>query len=549
MRLSVGLVFLLALSGVGCGGTSLDNGNTGGAGGDAGRGGSAGFGGGGSSGFGGSGGTAGLGNPCERGLCEDDGNACTTGPFCGSAATFICHFPPVEDAAECAGGAGICLSGKCVGRFPCTERGIRDAIAAGGGPHTFACDGPTTVVTEAEITIDKEVILDGEDNLTIDANAQHRVLRVEYLVVAELRRLTVQGGAAAPQSGGGIDNQGTLTLENSTVSENSADQAGGIRNAGVLYLRNSAVERNTAEVGGGVVGGTLIAIDSAIVDNESTGAWGGGINGGRITLIRSTVSRNAGGGVRVSDGGHVLLRDSAVMSNTGTSGAGILSAGTVTLLNSTVSGNVSVLNGGGIFNQETLHVAGVVVLMNSTVSGNSAGERGGGIHNNGSVQIVNGTISGNSAGIDGGGIYNRINGRLLLFSSTVSGNSAAAGSGIYYYDGAVDGELTLTNSLVDGECAGSPVSSDGGNLESPGDTCAFEQASDQVGVGPLQLALGPLQDNGGPTETHALGEDSVAIDVIPEAECLDAEGAPLTTDQRGEARTPMCDVGALEVQP
>ena len=68
--------------------------------------------------------------------------------------------------------------------------------------------------------------------------------------------------------------------------------------------------------------------------------------------------------------------------------------------------------------------------------------------------------------------------------------------------------------------------------------------------------LGPLQDNGGPTMTHALGEGSVAIDVIPEEDCVDADGASLLTDQRGELRpvailgpAPKCDVGAFEVQP
>ena len=67
------------------------------------------------------------------------------------------------------------------------------------------------------------------------------------------------------------------------------------------------------------------------------------------------------------------------------------------------------------------------------------------------------------------------------------------------------------------------------------------------------LNLGPLGDNGGPTMTHALLPGSVAIDVIPETECLDADGEPLTTDQRGEPRPEtggtMCDVGSFEVQP
>ena len=53
--------------------------------------------------------------------------------------------------------------------------------------------------------------------------------------------------------------------------------------------------------------------------------------------------------------------------------------------------------------------------------------------------------------------------------------------------------------------------------------------------------------------THALLPGSVAIDWIPEADCVDADGAPLTTDQRGEPRPEpsgtMCDVGAFELQP
>jgi hypothetical protein len=89
--------------------------------------------------------------------------------------------------------------------------------------------------------------------------------------------------------------------------------------------------------------------------------------------------------------------------------------------------------------------------------------------------------------------------------------------------------------------------SHGYNIESPGDTCGFDQETDQVEVTAEQLNLGPLQDNGGPTGTHALGAGSVAIDQIPEADC------EVDTDQRGEPRPAgtesKCDVGAFEVQP
>jgi hypothetical protein len=63
------------------------------------------------------------------------------------------------------------------------------------------------------------------------------------------------------------------------------------------------------------------------------------------------------------------------------------------------------------------------------------------------------------------------------------------------------------------------------------------------------LKLGELAHNGGLTETHALGAGSVAIDVIPAVDRVDTDGEPLTTDQRGEPRDSMCDVGAFEVQP
>ena len=93
------------------------------------------------------------------------------------------------------------------------------------------------------------------------------------------------------------------------------------------------------------------------------------------------------------------------------------------------------------------------------------------------------------------------------------------------------------------------MSSGGGNLESPGDTCTLDEAGDSPNVSPERLALGPLQDNGGPTETHALGVDSVAVDEIPVEACVQADCEPLTTDQRGEPRASICDVGAFEVQP
>jgi predicted outer membrane repeat protein len=363
----------------------------------------------------------------------------------------------------------------------CSEQGIRSAIAQGGGPHFFDCKGPTTVVTQAEIGIDNDVILDGEGNLTVDGNGDHRVFSVVSGVTAELREVTVMRGAA--DSGGGIYSGGSLTLTNSTVSGNSAEQGGGIYHEGDgdLTITDSRVSGNTARAGGGGIyelHGMLTLTNSAVSDN--TAGFAGGLRTGGGTLMNSTVSGNSVPDV----------------------GAGILfsrGSGTLTLTNSTVSGNSAGGSGGGIFCQEE---------------------------------------------------------ELTLANTTLSGNTAHSGDAIFTRP-----ECTLAQSiatLIEGDCAASPpggliwVSGDH-NIESPGNTCGFDQPTDQVNVTSEDLNLGPLQDNGGLTETHAPLPGSVAIDRIPEGACVDAAGSPLTTDQRGEPRPETggsrCDIGAFEVQP
>jgi len=104
----------------------------------------------------------------------------------------------------------------------------------------------------------------------------------------------------------------------------------------------------------------------------------------------------------------------------------------------------------------------------------------------------------------------------------------------------------LINSIVDGDCSfhESSHTSNGYNLESPGNTCGFDQVTDQVSVSSGDLKLGSLQDNGGPTMTHALLPGSVAIDKIPR---VDGD-CKVWTDQRGTQRDTLCDIGAFEAQ-
>jgi hypothetical protein len=218
--------------------------------------------------------------------------------------------------------------------------------------------------------------------------------------------------------------------------------------------------------------------------------------------------------------------------------------GALTLENTTVSKNQGI----GIYSRNTLH------LVESTVSDNWIN-----VMNNGMMTVTNSTIS-NGLGEGAAGIHSC--GGLRMLNSTVSGNAGRAitvceGNAATLTNCTVLGTLrvvsdaiaVLKSTIIDGDCendAEAIVISNGHNIESPGDTCGFDQDTDQVDVTGGELNLGPLANNGGPTITHALGASSVAIDVIPEAMC------ELPIDQRGQSRPEtggtMCDVGAFEAQ-
>ena len=326
---------------------------------------------GGTSGTGGDGGTGGTPECASPEDCDDDGDECTAALCTGGT----CQTTPLDDGAVCT--EGECHQGACTPVFPCTEQGIRDAIAEGGGPHFFDCVGPTTVATEAQIVIDNDVILDGEGELTVDGQGDHRVFRVENGVETELRGVTVTGGFAEgdfpDNSGGGIyiSNTGTLTLTDSTVSDNTAQVGGGITNNGTLTLTNSTVSGNTAQV------------------------YGGGIsNNGTLTLTNGTVSGNNagrdGGGIYISNTGTLTLTNGTVSGNTvGRDGGGIYNSGTLTLTNGTVSGNTAIDEGYGIYNEGTVTLTNT--LMDDPCAVNSPTSLGGNLESPGNTCGLNRT--------------------------------------------------------------------------------------------------------------------------------------------------------------
>ena len=134
----------------------------------------------------------------------------------------------------------------------------------------------------------------------------------------------------------------------------------------------------------------------------------------------------------------------------------------------------------------------------------------------------------------------------MISNSTISGNNP---NGIANNQGF---SVTLQNSIVSnnaGSNCSSGMVSNGYNLSSDG-TCTFNSRGDLNNHDPL---LGPLQNNGGPTQTMALLPGSPAIDGGNPAGCTDGLGNLLKTDQRGMPRpdkedTGGCDMGAYESQ-
>ena len=209
---------------------------------------------------------------------------------------------------------------------------------------------------ELSNTTETETITGPAAGVTIDAGGLSRVFQVDALVTASISGLTITGGNASLDGGGGVKNFGILALTNCTVTGNSAYSGGGLQIDGTATLTNCTVSgNNSATFGGG--GGLYIS--------------------GAATLTNCTVSGNSAN-----------------------LGGGVFTSGTATLTHCTVSGNFFsgfTLNnaGGGVFNSGTL------ALTNCTVSGNSASD-GGGLSNFGTLTLTNCTVSGNSARRVGG---------------------------------------------------------------------------------------------------------------------------------------------------
>jgi hypothetical protein len=330
-----------------------------------------------------------------------------------------------------------------------------------------------------------------------------------------------------------VDNYGTLTMDDVIVGNQFNPIHAGLYNSGSMTLTRCTFTGNRVPNGNAdsIENDGTMNLDHCSVSTNS-GGEGSIYNTGSLTMDNSIViahsyATSSRGGI-VNDGGIVVLRNCSISNNVSVEGGGIWNGGSLAVTNCVINGNRSVYStpptpGGGLFN------FGYAILQNTTVSGNSAMGQGGGIWNDGGLRLLNCTIASNTASMDfeaGGGVWNSTSDRTLFQSR----NSIIAGN-----------KSSPTNQTLIADDIRSNLESFGHNLilSTNGWSNAGYNHTDLVGVDPL---LGPLQDNGGPTWTHALMKGSPAIDAG------DPNGAP-SDDQRGVPRPqgPGIDIGAFEL--
>jgi hypothetical protein len=304
--------------------------------------------------------------------------------------------------------------------------------------------------------------------------------------------------------------------------------------AGVT-LKNTTLNDNVLDIWQAPAGSKMVFSNLTFTGGTATGGLTAGLyaDDQDLTLVNCVFTGNtaqSGVGAVSTVNGPLTLIGCTIANNKGTIGGGVTSnGGTLVILNCAITGNTSTQNAGGGVRFNSSLGSGTLTVRNSTIANNSAATAGGGIGLSafsGTATIQNCTITGNAVtgtAVNGGGV-GRFSGTggIALESCIVAGNTSTLGPDI-----GTAGPVTA-NACAIGEPAGFKLTSGSNNLP----------------YQPLaNLKLGPLADNGGPTQTIALLAGSPCLDV-------GANPAALTTDQRGPgfARTSGggTDIGAFE---
>jgi CSLREA domain-containing protein len=282
----------------------------------------------------------------------------------------------------------------------------------------------------------------------------------------------------------------------------------------------------------------------------------------RTATISGVTIRNGhssmGGGI-YNQSGYLTLDHVIVTGNYAAQrGGGIFNTGTLIMSDSSLVSNVASSSGGGLYNfRGSVNMTGGTTALNTSLNG-------GGLANEAQLILVNSTVVGNAATYNGGGIYEQ-SGTASIYNSTIAYNDADSdanpigyGGGVYIANATT---VNIRNTLLVGnyvrgypdfhsDCWGDgTLVPNGLNFTTTLGVCNVPNGAWSV-LNSLAY-LGPLQNNGGPTQTVALLSGSNAIDTGDPTfgfDCLDQYSNPILTDQRGFTRPAgyFCDVGAFE---
>jgi predicted outer membrane repeat protein len=380
----------------------------------------------------------------------------------------------------------------------CTQSALQAQLAA-GGTVTFNCGAgqQSIAITSAMNVISSfpAVTVDGNDTITLDGTGTTSGMLNVFgsdtaLATVTLKHITLTNGniSTGLNAGGTIQNFGNLTLDTVTITRgHSAGSGGGI----FQELCNGCLTAS-------------LTVKHSLFQNNTGGSGGSAISmeGGVASIADSTFSGNTG-----SVGGAIALYGNSTFKVI------------VSIDRSTFTGNSATFSGGAI-SVESLNPGSNVTITNDTFTANTA--------------------TGSTA--HGAALY-IASAPVTIRNCTIAGNSAAGSGGAVYFE-SVNPVTWVANTIVasntGGNCAvaAGALISGGNNLQFGDTTCP--------GMTVANPLLGALANNGGLTQTMALGAGSPAIDRG------DSINAP-STDQRGVARTDgngdgivAVDIGAFE---
>jgi hypothetical protein len=405
------------------------------------------------------------------------------------------------------------------------RQAILNANAGGGGTITFAnVTGAISLQSPLPIlTANIKIVGPGYSQLAITCSNT-----IALTILTNSANSTGSLSGLAIQST--LANFGDFTLLDSFIGPQFHPGPAPVYNSGTMTVSRCILTGNQITDGNDSIEnhGTINLDQCSITNNRGAGCV---YNSGNLNMDNSVVAGQtyftSGSGGLFNDGGIVVLRNCAISNNLSVQGGGIWNGGGLFITNSLINSNRSSYSdpdtpGGGLFN------IGYAVLVNTTVSGNRAAGAGGGIWNSGGLRLLNCTVASNNVFGTGGGVWNLTAESAAVFQSR---NSIIAGNS--------SGNTNCSSSSCADDIIGY-FESFGHNLilSSNGWSLVGFDHTDLVGLDPM---LGPLQDNGGPTWTHALLRGSPAIDAG------DPVGAP-SQDERGLPRPQGrgVDIGAFE---